>query len=408
MNTFTKNWLFPEVFIISIFLSACSQNIEQPKTLLADPVRLQETKKRALSREGPLSKDVTGLRAIADEALKLEPLSVTQKPYPPPSGDLHDYMSLAPYWWPNPDTEDGLPYIRKDGVVNPERNAFDRIPLENLTSSIEALALAYFFTDHEPYAEHAATLMNVWFFDETTRMNPNMKYGQAIRGITDGRGIGLIEARAFYRIAEAVQLLRGSTHWSVQSESRYRDWCEAFFDWMHYGEFGKEEAAEQNNHGTWYDVTSAYLALYIGRPEEAASILEGTKARIDLQIDGDGSMPLELKRTRSFHYSAMTLIGFFTAAQLADELGIDLWGFKGQDGGGLIDALEYLIPHSIHGEPWEHQQIRGWEPNDSRRMEFLLRVAFEATGNSEYIEMLDSIPESATPRYDVRLLFGNR
>ena len=31
-----------------------------------------------------------------------------------PSGDKHDYISVGTYWWPNPDTSDGLPYIRRD------------------------------------------------------------------------------------------------------------------------------------------------------------------------------------------------------------------------------------------------------------------------------------------------------
>ena len=55
------------------------------------------------------------LRADADHALTQPPLSITDKPATPPSGDKHDYMSQAPYFWPNPDTSNGLPYIRRDG-----------------------------------------------------------------------------------------------------------------------------------------------------------------------------------------------------------------------------------------------------------------------------------------------------
>src|SRR5438132_4869754 len=46
--------------------------------------------------------------------------SVTLKAQLPPSGDPHDYMSLARYFWPDPSKPDGLPYIRKDGYSNPE------------------------------------------------------------------------------------------------------------------------------------------------------------------------------------------------------------------------------------------------------------------------------------------------
>ena len=42
-----------------------------------------------------------------------------------PSGDPRDYVSLSPYWWPDPKKEDGLPYIRRDGEINPDRDHYD-------------------------------------------------------------------------------------------------------------------------------------------------------------------------------------------------------------------------------------------------------------------------------------------
>src|SRR5262245_25007973 len=38
----------------------------------------------------------------ADKALQFGPVSVMEKKNMPPSGDKHDYMSLAPYHWPDP------------------------------------------------------------------------------------------------------------------------------------------------------------------------------------------------------------------------------------------------------------------------------------------------------------------
>src|SRR5690606_41789327 len=62
----------------------------------------------------------------ADKALTRKAYSVTQKDGIAPSGNKHDYVSLSRYWWPNPDTPDGLPYIYKDGQSNPELNRYDR------------------------------------------------------------------------------------------------------------------------------------------------------------------------------------------------------------------------------------------------------------------------------------------
>ena len=59
----------------------------------------------------------------ADAALKVKPSSVMDKPEVPAGIDAHDYVSYAPYFWPNPDTKDGLPFVRHDGKRNREQMA---------------------------------------------------------------------------------------------------------------------------------------------------------------------------------------------------------------------------------------------------------------------------------------------
>ena len=63
---------------------------------------------------------IAALEEDAKAALAIKPMSVMDKTITPPSGDRHDYMSQAPYWWPDPAKSDGKPYIRKDGERNPE------------------------------------------------------------------------------------------------------------------------------------------------------------------------------------------------------------------------------------------------------------------------------------------------
>ena len=62
----------------------------------------------------------TAVETAAGAALSAGPFSVTDKAVVPPSGDKHDDMSQAPYWWPNPATPNGLPYVQRDGERNPE------------------------------------------------------------------------------------------------------------------------------------------------------------------------------------------------------------------------------------------------------------------------------------------------
>lgn len=81
------------------------------------------------------------LKAEADRLLDAQPLSVMMKEKTPASGDKHDYMSQARYYWPDPTKPNGLPYINRDGVSNPELNKLDRNRLGTTAGRITTLAL---------------------------------------------------------------------------------------------------------------------------------------------------------------------------------------------------------------------------------------------------------------------------
>ena len=84
--------------------------------------------------------------AIADDlearnVLKSEIRSIVTKDAAPPSGDKHDYMSQAPYFWRNPKTADGFPYIRRDGERNPEIKKYpDHDLLDKMIAAVEKLS----------------------------------------------------------------------------------------------------------------------------------------------------------------------------------------------------------------------------------------------------------------------------
>ena len=77
-------------------------------------------KKKSLAKDKTLQPAYKELLKNADALLNYKPVSVMDKTALPPSGSKHDYMSIGPYWWPDTTKPDGLPYIRKDGEVNPE------------------------------------------------------------------------------------------------------------------------------------------------------------------------------------------------------------------------------------------------------------------------------------------------
>jgi Alginate lyase len=299
------------------------------------------------------------LRKDADKALEQAPVSVMVKGTTPPSGDKHDYMSQAPYWWPDPAKPNGLPYIRRDGEVNPEIDKItDHKNFDRVFSTTHSLALAYYFFGDEKYAAHAAELLRVWFLDPKTLMKPNLEFAQGVPGRNAGRGTGLIETRDLYRLVDTIGLLEGSKSWTAADQKGIKDWCAHFLDWMLHSENGKAEAAAKNNHGTYYDVQVASLALFTGNIDEAKQILKSVpEKRIATQIEPDGRQPLELERTKALGYSTMNLAGLFELGLLGENVGVDLWNFHSADGRGIRKALDYLVPFVSGKEKWPYQQI---------------------------------------------------
>jgi hypothetical protein len=335
-----------------------------PRVFLQDARLLLAVRQRVGAGDKALAPAVAQLEREAREALHAGPFSVVDKQPTPPSGDKHDYMSQAPYFWPNPDTPDGLPYVRHDGERNPEIGRIsDHRRLDEMAGAVETLALAYFFKADEAHADKAAKLLRAWFFDPATRMNPNLQYAQAVPGVNTGRGIGLIETRCLVRVVDAVGLLAGSRAWSDADQQRLLAWYAQFLEWMQESKNGREEAAARNNHGTYYDAQAASFALFLGRTNLAADIVRTARQkRIAVQIEPDGRQPLELVRTKAWSYSVGNLSGLMLLATLGENVGVDLWHYRTQDGRSIAKALDYLAQFAMGGRKWPHQQLGGWKP----------------------------------------------
>ena len=359
------------------------------------PEALANAKERLSEGDPQLQPALEKLLAEADAALEEGPFSVTDKPNPPPSGDPHDYLSFGPYWWPDTTKADGLPYIRRDGERNPETRtgASDTHRLGRMTSAVETLALAYYLTGEERYAAHAARLLRTWFLDPATRMNPHLEYGQAIPGITEGRGsrgIGIIETVRLIPVVDAVGMLAfsdpasgaGQAIWTDEDQQGMEAWFSDYLTWLLTSAKGLDEFRYFNNHGTWYDAQVAQFALFTGKPDVAQAMIESAgRWRIDGNILLDGRQPHELARTRSFDYSVYNLRALFVLAALGERLGVDVWHYRPEAGGGLRQALDYLAPYADPKRAWPHEQIT---PLDRVKLLPLLRQAALAYDKPRY------------------------
>lgn len=385
--------------LLLLFISSTASGQAKPRVCSLDAELLQQAKARLAAKDAVLQPALAELRRAADKALQAAPFAVTQKERTPPSGDKHDYLSLAPYWWPDPKSKDGLPYIRRDGEVQPDsKRGTDALAIGALAETVETLALAYYFTDEERYAAHAARLIRAWFLQPATKMNPHLRYAQAIPGRNDGRGAGLIESRHFIKIVDAVGLLGGSRSWADQDQQALRAWFREFSNWMQTSPHGQDEAQAKNNHGSWYAAQLACYALFIGDETLARKTAAAARARIAWQVEPDGKQPIELTRTRGLGYSAFNLIALLTLAEAGKQVGVDLYGYQTKDGRSIRRALDYLAPFADPAQPWPHQQINNTD-NARADLAYLLRRAALAFRAPRYEQLLaQHLAKEAAPQ----------
>ena len=382
------------ILVLSIVKLSAQSNHSDLPFILQDEQKLAAFKQLYKSGNATAKSEVDSLIAEADKALKSGPYSVTfQKTKLAPSGDKHDYVSQAPYWWADSSKPDGKPYIRKDGRINPERNqSKDYGQLGQLHGNIKQLALAWYFTENEKYAKKTAELMKVWFIDTATRMNPNLNYGQYIPGINEGRGIGIIETVGLTNIPDALAMMKQSKQLNNELISGVKLWFQQYADWLMTSPNGKEELSQKNNHGTYYDMQLADFALFIGNRALAEKVIkEYTIPRIDQQFTVEGSQPLELARTKSWGYSTMNLVGWCKLAVIADRVNIDLWHTETKDGKGIRKVLEWLLPYVMKEKTWNYEQI---EPFSYNSIVSLYNLAITEYPGSSFQKVLLLYPES--------------
>ncbi|MBZ0173003.1 MAG: alginate lyase family protein [Phycisphaerales bacterium] len=306
-----------------------------------------------------------------------------------PSGDPHDYVSLSPYWWPDPDTRDGLPYIRRDGRVNPERHDYDTPKLGDMGSAVRTLGFAYHITGDERYAERALEHIRAWFVEVETRMNPNVRYAQFVPGVSIGRHVGVIDTNRLRWVPDAMLMLAESPAWTERDTSETKRWFSEYVDWLLTSDLGKAERAATNNHGTWYASQVAYYALYAGREDVTREMVESIPARIASQIEPDGKQPYELERTNALDYSDFNIRAMLDLSRCAERVGVDLAGYETDDGRSIRAALDFIVPYLTGENPWPYEQIK--KPKTHMYYQ-CLRIAARVYDEPRYERAIERLP----------------
>ncbi len=387
MKIFKK--LFVCVFILALVTSCSSESgstsskkVDHLKWITFTQKELEQSKKN-LEIEGHVAhKSYEKLIRDAEKSMEAGPYSVMYKSLTADSGDKRDYLSMSPYWWPNPDTADGLPYVRRDGETNPEvrGNGTDKYALELMTLDVYNLGIAYYFTGDEKYAEKAAELTRVWFLDEETYMNPNAKFAQGVLGLTPGRSYGLIETRHFLKVIDGMLLVqhKGSPAWSEKEMNALRDWFTQFVDWMYESPLGFIENNAYNNHGVWYNAQLVGFLLFTGQFEKAQEELRNAMRRETSHFASNGHQPWESTRTRSYHYHCFALAAWahlIRYGQLTDYP-IHYKNPMVVASRNVRSGVRYMLPFVIKEKEWAYRELD--VPEFIKAMQFLplLRDAY--------------------------------
>lgn len=353
--------------------------------------QLAQVKESLQKSDSPYAEAFQDLEARARDLLKQKDVSVINKKHTPASGTKHDYASLSRYFWPDSSKPDGLPYISKDGISNPELKEYDRETLEKMSQRVRTFTLAWFLSGDTLFANAAVKQIQVWFIDDSTRMNPNMDYAQMIPGRNNGKGypFGVLDGYSFVETIDALKLLEAYRGFSEADRTALQKWFTDYVRWLTTSEQAIEESKAENNHGTTYDTQLLAYSLYIGDRKTAQHLINHFAERHILkQIEKDGRQPKELKRTLAFHYSWYNLSHMLDFYTIANNSGLDFARATEIQGHSFFKALDFLTDYIGKSEKqWPYKQISGWKNAQANLVRDLYRTYRLVPAKTKYRDL---------------------
>ena len=331
----------------------------------------------------------------ADAYLNELPETVTTSFCDRSSGTHHDFYSEGDYWWPDEKNPNG-PYIRKDGLTNPANFTAHREALIRFSQLSGALASAYVLTNDKKYADKLALHLKAWFVNQNTKMNANLLYAQAIKGVATGRGIGIIDTVHLVEVTKAIKAIENSSALSKADLEAIKLWFSNYLNWITTHEYGIAERDNGNNHSVCWtmqvaafaDLTKDTKTMDFCRNFYKTSLLPN-------QMDKDGGFPLELKRTKPYGYSLFNLDAMTSICQILSTKQENLFAFTTPDRKNLELGIKFMIPYIENKSLWPFQHdVMYWEEWPVRQSSLLFGgIAFK---NKKYIELWKSLKANVT------------
>ncbi|HUB87307.1 MAG TPA: alginate lyase family protein [Verrucomicrobiae bacterium] len=343
--------------------------------------------------------DRSRILKAADDALRIAPITITKFRAKMSEGGPHDYYSNGDYWWPNPDTTNGLPYVQRDGETNPDNFNKHRECIWQLKDAVAALGAAYKITGDDRYVKKAVELLEVFFLDPQTLMNPNLKYAQAIPGVSTGRGIGIIDTLHLIEIPKAIEAMEKSPAFPPEVLAGLKKWFADYTGWMLTSSNGHDEANAGNNHAVAFWLQVAVFSRFTGNETNLAECRAHFKeVFVPKQMAANGSFPRELARTKPYGYSIFQLDNMVTLCQVLSTTNDDLWTFTLPDGRGIRKAMEFMYPYLADKSKWladgHRKDMMAWNGWPARQPSLLF--AGLALNEQKYLNLWEKLNPDPT------------
>jgi len=327
--------------------------------------------------------------------MNAEPETVTASFCVRSTGTQHDFYSEGDYWWPDPQNPDG-PYIRKDGLSNPANFTTHREEMIRFSQISGALASAYILTKDSKYSDQLALHLKAWFVNQDTKMNPNLLFAQAIKGIATGRGIGIIDTVHLIEVAKAIEAIEDSKSLSDSDLMTIKLWFTNYLKWLTTHEYGIAERDNGNNHSVcWTTQVAAFADLTNDKPimDFCRNFYKTTL--LPNQMAKDGSFPLELKRTKPYGYSLFNLDAMANICQILSTKEDNLFTYTTKDGKNLALGLQFITPFISDKSSWPYpKDVMYWEEWPVRQSSLLFGGI--ALHNEKYIDLWKSLQADFT------------
>jgi hypothetical protein len=289
------------------------------------------------------------------------PWSVLNKTILAPTGNIHDYLSWAPYYWPNcsnvHNTTQLQPeqmwaqcnYEYRDGQFNPDRLLVnDTGHFQAMSDAVFYNTLAWVITGSTNYSSAAVSFLDTWFINPASAMTPNLQYAQMQRGPTGqiGTHTGLLDFKQMAKIASAIMILRegNNTYWTETLNTQMMNWTTNYLEWMTTSPIAYQEWVFPNNHGTFFYNQLSALQILVG---DTTAAINSTKSyfakQYQSQIDASGEQPYESVRTHPYHYRCYNLAAMITNAKIGEYLGITEWNTTTSQGATIRAAADFTM-----------------------------------------------------------------